>query len=197
MLPHVQNMFDKFLPLAHPTTKVIIVDGNMDDCELYQYQNYELCDEDERRAEGPECHLCGEAIVDINNPLTYEDTTYSIVYKDDLLADDWDYCALQCIYCLNFFHRNRCNVTMTNESYTHILLSKNWACPSCVPIFVSRYAHINKDINKDIDYDKLLHKLAKLLNPLLSQSIDTCSYTKLFNYLTRMIIRLTDKFGIG
>ena len=170
-VPHVTMTLslDDIIPMANPDTGVILLDGKMTDdihTDIYYSLDFEYYDDDE--ALGPDCYLCGLPIYDLSNPLTSGDDKFTILWKDDLKGCDWDACTLQCAFCLNFFHRTRCNLTMTDDSYLNTQITKSWSCPSCVPSFQSKSRQ-----QGNINTFKLLTKLAKILNPLLKDPLPT------------------------
>lgn len=184
---------------ANPATNVIIANGGMFD-EMNDAVNYFLEPEywDYEEAEGPLCHLCGEGILDKSNILIYNGTTYTIIFKDDMKRDDWRIGTLQCVYCMNFYHKNRCNITVSDYSYWNITSSKIWACPNCVPIFICETGMTDVVNCKNIiNYNKLLLKLAKLLNPLRSHFNDVTTTIDYFNYRYDLLHKIFDNFGIG
>lgn len=104
----MSSPLEEIIRLAHPTTNVIVVNGGMADIKnlvIYGLLEFEYWDDDE--ALGPDCHLCGKAIVDLHTPFTHNGMTYTAVFKEDLSGGDWNFDALQCIYCFNYYHKNR------------------------------------------------------------------------------------------
>lgn len=159
--------------LADPSTNAIILDGHMDDdryTEIYNNLQFKYYDDDELF--GPSCHVCKEEILASHETLVHDGNFYPIIWKDDLKHDcpkDWD--VIQCVFCLNFFHRNKCIMKMTNSYFLKLFRSKQWVCPTCVPEFVPSTPIIK--FKKLIDIDKLMNKLCTLLNPLLVNNFES------------------------
>lgn len=146
-------------------------------------------------AVGPDCHLCGQGIIEDTNCFIYKGTSYSVIVKDFIVGSSWDTGSLQCVYCFNYFHRNRCNITISDRSYFNIIYSKNWACPNCVPIFKSM---TNSAVFcNSIDYEKLLHKLVKVLNPFRDQLSDLYFTIIDFKCKYKICISMLENRGIG
>lgn len=100
--------FEDFIFQAEPETNVIILDGKLDQHKyrtVYYKLDYIIWDDVESL--GPVCYLCDEIIEDITDSFTFKGTTYSIVLKDHFNVDDPNKCALQCVHCLNFYHKNK------------------------------------------------------------------------------------------
>ena len=84
---------------------------------------------------------------------------------------------------------------MSDVSYSNILYSKSWACPSCVPPFKSKTKII--ETSDHVNYNTLLYKLAKILNPLRNQCADIFYTTKDFKYKYELCINMFENYGIG
>jgi hypothetical protein len=176
---------EEIIKLADPITNVIILEGEMIEDRydtIYKGLDFQYWDDDESL--GPECNLCRKIVADISNIFTHDGILYTIIWKGDLEDVDKDFCSLQCIYCLNYFHRSDCSLSMSNSTYLNILKTKQWSCPLCVPEFIMN--NVKYDM---IDYSKLLLKLVKILNPLLDQllfsfhSFSEISIDELFCFL--------------
>lgn len=159
---------------------------------------------DDEDALGPDCHLCGQSSVDVLYTITVNDVTICVIFKESLEGeannwnikeeDRWKIGTLQCSYCFNFFHKNRCNISMSNDSYFNLRESNSWACPCCVPIFVSTSPREN---TKNINYHNLLRKLAKILSPLINQSVNNCFDTQMVDQVHDFFISMFEIYGIG
>lgn len=187
---------DEAVMLAHPTTKSIVLTGGMahkENSEIYDLLDFEHWDDDE--AFGPDCHFCGQVIVEIAFPFTYKGTKYTALFQDDLAGSPDDSGILQCVYCLNFFHKNKCNITCSDITFCNLFLSKDWACPNCVPDFISKLDTVL--MNKQDNYKKLMRKLVKMLNPLRNQ-FDEMYYTiECFKHKYDFCINNFERYGMG
>lgn len=188
----------EILSLAHPITNVIITDGMLE-----SYKNYnilKLLDSSTcfNKLTGPDCNICGQEVLDIAVHFMHNESTFTIYFEDDLDLEDgsWNLGVLQCIYCFNFYHRNRCNITISDQSYLNIVRSKVWACPSCVPSFVSSIGSNVTNTTKGTNYEKVLLKLAKILNPLRQQSVEMINMSQIVEYID-VAFNLFKKYGIG
>lgn len=168
------------IKLADPITNVIILEGNVtEDRYLLIFRNLDSEYWDDSEAFGPTCHLCDEEIIATQEKLTYNGSMYTVIWEDEVTSDEWDVDTkkrvniLQCVYCLNFYHKVRCNVEMSTNSYLHIVKNRQWACPTCVPEFKISNVNVLFNLKKAINVDKLMNKLAKLLNPLLIKNFES------------------------
>jgi hypothetical protein len=177
---------EEIIKLADPITNVIILEGDTIEEKydtIYNGLDFQFWDDDESL--GPECNLCRKIITDISTNFTLDGIVYTIIWKGDLENEDKDFYSLQCTYCLNYFHKSDCSLSMSDSTYLNILKSKQWSCPICVPEFAMN----NVVLCDKIDYSKLLFKLAKILNPLLDQllfsfnSFSEISIDELFYFL--------------
>lgn len=184
------------------STYNIILPGKSSDDENAEINS--VCEakymyDDGENETGPDCHLCGQEIYDLASIFTYKGTIYNFLFKDDISDSEgytWRDGMLQCIYCFNFFHKNNCNVSMSDYSYCKIFLSKNWACPTCVPIFKSKSFNTSV-FYKPIDFKKVLLKLVKVLNPLRDQLSDMYFTTIDFKCKYLICISMLENGGIG
>lgn len=71
---------EKFIHLAFPTTNVIVVH---DDKIRVANLNWDDDEDDESR---PECHLCGQEIIDITENCLHNDTRYNVMYATPLIS---------------------------------------------------------------------------------------------------------------
>jgi hypothetical protein len=91
--------------------------------------------------EGPSCSLCDTTIKSDICFLTYNNINYTVIYTEELLSTEQkppEEGELQCTYCLNYFHRNKCSLSMQNSTYLKFKILKTWCCPGCVSVFVPK-----------------------------------------------------------
>lgn len=212
---------EDIIALAHPLANVVILNGNADDenyaavCSKLEHHDWDFNEEhdpdhDSLDSPGPKCHLCGQEIWDISNPVTVGETIYSVVFTEELANNTavfknettinsiWKNGLLQCVYCFNYVHINRCNITISDNSYFNILLTKNWACPSCVPIFIcNRNLHESVNAKQEFICGKLFLKLARILNPLRMQYRDIMWTMNNFAYRYEMLHNVFYQYEIG
>jgi len=119
---------------------------------------------------GPPCNLCNDFILQDSKQILYNDTRYWIHLQEDEYVPEhpeiWErYQMLQCNYCLNFYHRHKCSLSMTDKSYWEIIKKRDWACPICVPAFVPQgISKTNRTKKRHRSSDELLVKIVKLLS---------------------------------
>lgn len=183
---HVEDV----VKLAHPITNSVVLSGSRGDDKYRELHNLlEGQIWDDERLMGPECHLCGEDVYDYTNPITYKDSIIYIMFQDDLIEDFcWKDGLLQCVYCFNYFHKNRCNLSMSAQSFFNCFLSKIWACPNCIPDFECK--------PKTVKPNKYL-KLARRLIPLRNQYDEMYSTIKLFSKKYDLFMNTFEDYGIG
>lgn len=184
-------ILQRYIPLAHPETNVIILDGeeigveHPEHIELLRLLSY--LDWDHTDSTKPDCHLCGNEICEyFRSVFSHNGSIYTVIFKGETEMDDPTAGSLQCMYCLNYYHRAKCNISISENSYFNIMRSRQWTCPTCVPAFVTM------NNNKCNMYEKLLLKLAKILNPQRDESIESTNI-QAFNYIC---ISFSNFFGI-
>jgi len=94
-------------------------------------------DEDED-ANGPKCHLCNDAAFSDEQRFRYNGSVYTLVFKCAESSMVPNFGFLQCASCSNFFHRNKCSLSMSDAQYYKFKCNRVWRCPNCVPIFKMR-----------------------------------------------------------
>lgn len=150
---------DDIVKLANPHTNIIILE------EEQMAVTMKYIDDEE--TEGPECHLCKKNMFSVEQKMIYKNQTYTLISTGDLIDNKWTDMILQCSYCFNFYHRLRCNLSMSEVSYMKAIRTRGWSCPTCVPEFhpirkieifrQKKTPHTSKDIL--LIFFKLLHKL--------------------------------------
>ena len=164
----VELTLEEFLQLANDA-QVIMLEGSIGD-DQYQQITGQLDSEnyDDDGNAGPLCHLCNKEILPDGDAHTTDDIRFPVYWKADVSKCEKlkDYGILQCCYCLNMFHRNKCSLSMSYESYIAVLKSRCWSCPRCVPVFVPRPKI--KNVIKCFSDHHLLIKIFKYFNKLRS-----------------------------
>lgn len=123
---------DDIAPLANTSTKIIVLDGMIDDWKnLYNTLDYTEWDFD--NSFGPECHLCGDVILDFTSQAIHNGIAYTVIWKGDSLYRAWTTGYLQCCYCFNYYHRNRCSLTMSDTSFFNVFFYKELVLPLLCP----------------------------------------------------------------
>lgn len=181
--PNDNEIFKYLQNHADPLTNVVILPyepwwdrlaGYFDNFEDWDYW-------DDEGSLGPSCYLCNEVAFSPTQIVTVNGIVFKCAFTNEPIPESMTVeisnCVgfLQCVFCFNIFHRHRCSVSMSDESYLNCLKSGTWSCPNCVPEFVPFKVNYGLVINDTINYSKLLFRLAKLLNPILSQLIDIIS----------------------
>ncbi len=153
------------MELINEETRVLIYSGSMvDDEELYSKLRFVDWQED---LPGPDCHLCGEMILPLGEFMDHEDdkyNNYEIYWRGDIDDKDEDNGVLQCSYCLNYFHRRMCSLSMSDNSVISAYFKKSWSCPSCVPEFIPSTTTKLRCVINQKDNDDILQKLFVILN---------------------------------
>jgi hypothetical protein len=120
---------------------------------------------------GPPCKVCGKMIHCDGRRKVINDIAYWIYFEEnDIDESDKDFeltGMLQCVYCFGFFHRRKCVLSMSDSSYWNKVKSRDFACPLCVPVFMSvdkKPLCKSKDNSEDNFLVKLFSWLLKLSN---------------------------------
>lgn len=176
---------------AHPDTNIVVLDQDMTQTLYWRIIDRTECDFwDCDGALGPECNLCREEITSDRQKITISGIQFTLVFSDELESMDEDSGFLQCVYCLNFYHRHNCNLAMSDLSYLSSVQHSAWSCPNCVPEFRPRSLS-NMTVSK-FKISKLLLKLAKILNPVLDEVISI--FAMMSDYEIHDIMTLLVKF---
>lgn len=156
---------------AHPDTNIVTLDQGLTQTLYWKIVDRTECDFwDANGALGPECNLCNEEITSDRQKITISGVQFTLVFSDELESMDEDSGFLQCVYCLNFYHRHNCSLTMSDSSYLSSVKHCTWSCPNCVPEFV--HSNSNAKVVNKFNTSKLLLKLAKILSPVLDEVLD-------------------------
>lgn len=115
---------------------------------------------------GPTCKLCDKMIIADRKVLIFRGTSYWIFFEGEA-SEDEDWGVLQCSYCFDFFHRNKCSLSMTNYSYFEAQKNRSWACPKCVPVFIPYVKTGIKKFDSNHFLEKLFSLLSKIRNVLI------------------------------
>ena len=120
--------------------------------------------------DGVTCSCCEKIAFPTVEMIVLEETRYFLIFEELISKVK---CKgnelegfLQCVYCFNFYHRFGCTLSMSIQSYISCLLSRNYACPSCVPEYVpvaARKTQQVKSASATTDYDLLIN-IFKTLN---------------------------------
>jgi hypothetical protein len=190
---------DDLVKTANPETKVIIIHGAMGDDRykgIYSRRNRDAqferypTDWYFEDLDGPNCHLCKKQINSLLDKFTYQGNVYYKMYTGSLTIENQRNDGfLQCSYCFNFFHRSRCSLTMSDESYCKATQSRAWSCPTCVPEFRPTSSNNNKRKKKNhqgtkdplVELFRALHKF-KIHEIKIANFDDICK--SVINYLT-------------
>jgi len=170
-----EEIMKEYVRKATPNN-IIILDEIMNHRAFNRASNkYRTMWTHDENSEGPSCHLCSQAISSDIDLMTYDGVTYTVIFKDtfmDLWMEEWndtvDTGELQCCYCLNFYHRKKCNLTTSLNTYYNFKINKNWCCPCCVPEFIPKVIKCaSKNDQQAKSNEKLLLRLVKKLNRVL------------------------------
>jgi hypothetical protein len=141
----------------------------------------------------PECKLCKEEIITEGHTTVHDGVKYTMYFIDDICKKNQKYRnwektgSFQCVYCLNDFHRWKCSLSMSQNSYIETIKSRSWACPTCVPAFLPRAknkAQIVKRENKSM-YDYIIS-----IFTLLNKSCNIFDWDEM--YFTDYVSMITD-----
>ena len=158
-----------------PANTILLQHGNVSNLhpDLMDYFEDAWEDQDNRGRIGwndcgVTCSCCKEFAYPNVEFIVLEDTRYFLIFEEKIpkevkSEDDKVDGFLQCVYCFNFYHRFGCTLSMSIQSYISCLLSRNWACPTCVPEFVPVLARKIRLVKSATDSD-LLIKIFKSLN---------------------------------
>jgi len=123
--------------------------------------------------DGPECYLCGkEAMADqqLLKP-TKDNVYYTVIFKTESMEHMTKPFApehkgfLQCVYCFNFFHRHKCSLSLSDDTYYSYKFNGGWSCPTCVPEFrFKKRIHVQKCLDFAILVFKALYHLSNFVN---------------------------------
>jgi len=90
--------------------------------------------------DGVTCSCCEKIAYPTVEMIVLEETRYFLIFEEMISKVK---CKgnelegfLQCVYCFNYYHRFGCTLSMSIQSYISCLLSRNYACPSCVPEYI-------------------------------------------------------------
>jgi hypothetical protein len=166
-----------------PETNVLLLPGRSLDVKNKLFASYS--DIMDMEIEKHSCKLCDKTIHHGALEIVYNDNRYWIYFESDLqnqvrdlqdLKEELDlqnlWCGhleenfsgmLQCSYCLNFYHRDKCSLSMSDKSYFLALKIRTWACPTCVPEFLPNI-HVSRVF--ELPLHDFLSKLFSLLSKI-------------------------------
>ena len=170
---------EEIISLATSDTKVLILDGSrpslwnlmkldyVDILECWEYDNEEDCPPEPEYTgpiEGPDCHICGKVIIPDDYRISINKEIYTVIWKEDVKKEEniKEVGILQCVFCLNFFHRHKCSLFLSHKSYLNKKISKSWSCAKCTPVFISKLNPVQKCSKNEllVSVFKLMCKLA-------------------------------------
>jgi len=144
---------------ADPDTKVLILDGTrpplcnlmaLDYVDILDCWEWSPADDNipdyegppgyDGPIDGPDCHICKKMIIPDDERISINKVVYKLIWKEDVKEqeNDEEVGVLQCMFCLNFFHRNKCSFFLSHKTYLDKKLKKSWSCANCTPVFIPK-----------------------------------------------------------
>ena len=189
-----------------PANTILLQHGNASNLhrDLMEYYEDVWEDQDNRGSIGwnpcgVTCSSCDKIAYPNLEMIVLEETRYFLIFEESLpkvkCKENELEGFLQCVYCFNFYHRFGCTLSMSTQSYISCLLSRQWACPTCVPEFKSKLKLVN--VESDCDWKLLIEVFQQLLTTVLDKSNECCCKYMVKQFLTNIISEEKFKYEFG
>ncbi|CAL8133800.1 unnamed protein product [Orchesella dallaii] len=151
---------------------IILTELSEDAIDDYRCWDFPWSSEDDwqwENVDGPECFLCGKEAMADQQLMKYGGEMYRVIFKKHppprmiLSSSGSDSFLrtisnerkgfLQCAYCFNSFHRQKCILSLSDKKYYEFKCSNEWICPSCIPEFRCKTDIILEQTDTETNFD--------------------------------------------